>query len=122
MSYSLHIDRIRFKGWFSCFDLDEVRKNYPTLSRGNFIEVKSNKSEVFSYLRTGKYDKILVVNNLSENKVYTELDSSSFNFNQEDHEIKMQELITKNPKFFIIQDKKLIIKLKPYETMWLSFK
>ncbi len=101
--------------------LIEVRKNYNTISRGDFVEVKSNKSEVFSYLRTGKYDRILIVNNLSEDKVYAELDCSLFNFTEEQTEIKMNELITKNPKIFKIENKKLIIKLKPYETMWLSF-
>ncbi len=101
--------------------LIEVRKNYKTLSRGDFIEVKSNKKEVFSYLRTGKSDKILIVNNLSDNKVYAELDSSLFNFSSDRTFIKMQELLTKQEKKFEIDNKKLIIKLRPYETMWLSF-
>ncbi len=102
--------------------LIEVRKNYPTMSRGDFIEVKSDKNEVFAYMRTGKYDKILIVNNLSDERVYTELDSSLFNFTQTDTELKMQELITKQEKKFPVENKKLIIKLRPYETMWLSFK
>lgn len=98
--------------------LIEVRKNYPTISRGDFIEVKSNKAEVFSYLRTGKYDKILILNNLSESKVYTEIE---LDLNNDLSEIKMTELITKEEKIFKIENKKLIVKLKPYETMWLSF-
>ena len=102
--------------------LIEVRKNYNTISRGDFIEVKSDKPQVFSYLRKGKYDKILMVNNLSDKKVFAELDTNHLNLNETDTEIKMQELITKEPKIFIIENKKLIIKLKPYETMWLSFK
>ena len=102
--------------------LIEVRKNYPTMSRGDFIEVKSDKNEVFAYMRTGKYDKILIVNNLSDDRVYTELDSILFNFTQTDTELKMQELITKQEKKFPVENKKLIIKLRPYETMWLSFK
>ncbi len=102
--------------------LIEVRKNYNTISRGDFIEVKSDKPQVFSYLRKGKYDKILMVNNLSDKKVFAELDINHLKLNETDTEIKMQELITKQPKIFIIENKKLIIKLKPYETMWLSFK
>ncbi len=102
--------------------LIEVRKNYNTISRGDFIEVKSDKPQVFSYLRKGTYDKILMVNNLSDKKVFAELDINHLNLNETDTEIKMQELITKEPKIFIIENKKLIIKLKPYETMWLSFK
>ena len=102
--------------------LIEVRKNYNTISRGDFIEVKSDKPQVFSYLRKGTYDKILMVNNLSDKKVFAELDTNNLNLNETDTEIKMQELITKEPKIFIIENKKLIIKLKPYETMWLSFK
>lgn len=98
--------------------LIEVRKNYPTISRGDFSEVKSNKPEVFSYLRTGKYDKILILNNLSDSKVFTEL---NLDLPPELSEIKMQELITKEEKLFKIEDKKLVVKLRPYETMWLSF-
>ena len=101
--------------------LIEVRKNYPTLSRGDFVEVKSNKPEIFSYLRTGKADKILVVNNLSDEKVFAELDSNLFNFNKDASEAEMTELITKQNKLFKIENNKLVIKLKPYETMWLSF-
>ena len=92
------------------------------MSRGDFIEVKSDKNEVFSYMRTGKYDKILIVNNLSDDKVFAELDSSLFNFTQNNTELNMQELITKQQKKFPVRNKKLIIKLRPYETMWLSFK
>ncbi len=100
--------------------LIEVRKNYPTMSRGDFIEVKSNKPQVFTYLRTGKFDKILIVNNLSDDRVYAELESNLFNFM--DTKVEMTELITKEQKIFPIENKKVIIKLKPYETMWLSFK
>lgn len=98
--------------------LIEVRKNYPTISRGDFVEVKSNKPEIFSYLRTGKYDKILILNNLSDSKVYAEL---NLDLSDGLNEIKMKELITKEEKIFKIEDKKLVVKLKPYETMWLSF-
>ncbi len=100
--------------------LIEVRKNYPTMSRGDFIEVKSSKPQVFTYLRLGKFDKILIVNNLSDYRLYAELDSNLFNFS--DNEVEMTELITKEKKIFQVENKKLIIKLKPYETMWLSFK
>lgn len=98
--------------------LIEVRKNYPTMSSGDFTEVKTNKSEVLSYLRTGKYDKILIINNLSDKKIFAE--TSIENLPNSD-EIKMTELITKEEKLFKIEDKKVIIKLRPYETMWLSF-
>ena len=102
--------------------LIEVRKNYPTISRGDFTEVKTNKSEVFSYLRTGKYDKILMLNNLSESKVFAEINIADLDVNSENAEIKMTELISKEEKDFKIEDKKIVIRLKPYETMWLSFK
>ena len=102
--------------------LIEVRKNYPTISRGDFAEIKTNKPEVFSYLRTGKHDKILMLNNLSESKVFAEINISDLNLNDENLNIKMTELITKEEKIFKIEDKKIVIRLKPYETMWLSFK
>lgn len=102
--------------------LIEVRKNYPTISRGDFVEVKTNKSEIFSYLRTGKYDKILMLNNLSDSKVFAEVNIADLGLGNEQSEIKMTELIFREEKIFQIEDKKLIVKLKPYETMWLSFK
>ena len=102
--------------------LIEVRKNYPTISRGDFQEIKTNKSEVFSYLRTGKYDKILMLNNLAESKVFAEINISDLGLNNENTLIKMTELITKEEKTFKIEDKKIVIRLKPYETMWLSYK
>ncbi len=101
--------------------LIEVRKNYNTLSRGDFKEVKTNKPEIFSYLREGKNDRILIVNNLSEDRVFAELDSTDFNFDKYSSEIEMLDLITKKRKTFEIENKKLIIKLRPYESLWLSF-
>ncbi len=101
--------------------LIEVRKNYPTMSRGDFVEVKSNKPEVFTYFRTGTTDKILVVNNLSDSKVYAELNSELFAFDKTEGEITLTDLITKKEKNFKIDDKKLVVKLKPYETLWLSY-
>ena len=97
--------------------LIEVRKNYPTISRGDFTEIKTNKKEVFSYLRTGKYDKILMLNNLSESKVFAEIELDLDNKT----ELKMTELISKEEKIFKVEDKKIVVRLKPYETMWLSF-
>ncbi len=101
--------------------LIEVRKNYPTLSRGDFIEIKTTKPEIFSYMRKGKSDRILIINNLSDNKTYAELESSEFNFDKYSEQIEMLDLITKKTKILEIDNKKLVVKLKPYESLWLSF-
>ena len=98
--------------------LIEVRKNYPTISRGDFTEIKTNKPEVFSYLRTGKYDKILMLNNLSDSKLFAEVDLNIDN----QTELKMTELISKEEKIYKVENKKIIVKLRPYETLWLSYK
>ncbi len=101
--------------------LIEVRKAYPTLSRGEFLEVKTNKPEVLSYLRKGKNDRILIVNNLSEDKLFVELDSNEFNFDKYSEEIEMKELITQKNRTLKIENKKLIVRLRPYESLWFSF-
>lgn len=101
--------------------LIQVRKAYPTLSRGSFIEIKTNKPEVLSYMRKGKNDKILIVNNLSDSKVFAELESSEFNFDKYSKEIQMMELVTKKERTLKIDNKKLIVRLRPYESLWLSF-
>ncbi len=101
--------------------LIQVRKAYPTLSRGDFSEVKSSKKEVLSYLRKGKNDRILIINNLSDDRIYTELESSDFNFDKFSGEIEMKELISMKNKVLKIDNKKLIVRLRPYESLWLSF-
>lgn len=101
--------------------LIEVRKAYPTLSRGDFIEVKSGKNEVLAYLRKGKNDKILVLNNLSNERLYTEIDSAEFDFDKYSQEIELKDLITNKARTYKIEDKKLVVKLRPYESLYLSF-
>ncbi len=100
--------------------LIEVRKNYPTMSQGGFSEVNTNKSNVFAYLRTGKTDKILIVHNLLNSKNYVEIDSEHFNFDKNQSETTFTDLITKKQKECKIENKKIIIKLKPYESLWLN--
>lgn len=101
--------------------LIQVRKTYPTLSRGDFIEVKSDKSEVLSYLRKGKNDRILIINNLTDDRLFTELDSAEFNFDKYSEEIELKDLITQKSRTYKIKNKKLIVRLRPYESLWLSF-
>lgn len=101
--------------------LIQVRKAYPTLSRGDFTEVKSDNPAIFTYLRKGKHDKILIINNLSDDRITAKLDSADFNFDKFSQEIEMLELITKKTKTFKIENKKLIVRMRPYESLWLSF-
>ena len=63
-----------------------------------------------------------MLNNLSDVKVFAEIDISDLGINSENIDIKMTELISKEEKTYKIEDKKIVVKLKPYETMWLSFK
>ena len=72
-------------------------------------------------MRKGKSDRILIINNLSDNKTYAELESSEFNFDKYSEQIEMLDLITKKTKILEIDNKKLVVKLKPYESLWLSF-
>jgi alpha-amylase len=54
--------------------LIKVRKSSPALSRGTFREVPNNSDAVFSFLREGGRDRILVAVNLSDAEVTAKLD------------------------------------------------
>ena len=54
-------------------NLIEVRKNLSSMSRGDFTLVKTKSPNNFSYIRSNDDEKILVINNLSGEKLIAEI-------------------------------------------------
>lgn len=102
--------------------LIKVRKQNPVLSRGEFSPLKTKHKEVFSYTRTLGDEKILIINNLSDKKVYSEIDLPASTVWKADKEVMLQDLLT-NKKIKVnvsITNKKVSLRLKPYDTLWLK--
>lgn len=102
--------------------LIRVRKQNPVLSRGEFSPLKTKHKEVFSYTRTLGEEKVLIINNLSNKRVYSEIDLPASTIWKSDKEVMLQDLLT-NKKIKVhvsITNKKVSLRLKPYDTLWLK--
>ena len=102
--------------------LIRVRKQNPVLSRGEFSPLKTKHKEVFSYTRTLGEEKVLIINNLSNKRVYSEIDLPASTIWKADKEVMLQDLLT-NKKIKVhvsITNKKVSLRLKPYDTLWLK--
>ena len=71
----LSFGKARFvqKRLLSIRNLISVRKNLPVMSRGDFTLVKTKSPSNFSYIRSLGDEKILVINNLSGEKLIAEI-------------------------------------------------
>lgn len=102
--------------------LIKIRKQNPVLSRGEFSPLKTKHKEVFSYTRTLGEEKVLIINNLSNKRVYSEIDLPASTIWKADKEVMLQDLLT-NKKIKVhvsITNKKVSLRLKPYDTLWLK--
>lgn len=87
-----------------------LRKQYPSLQLGNFVEIPSDNTHIASYLREYQGEKTLVLINVS---------SSSQNVNLHTDKLlqtSMIELLTQQQLF---TTDKLRFTLKPYDIRWL---
>ena len=99
------------------------RKENPAISRGNLNILKTKRQEVFAYTRTLKNDKILVVNNLSNQKITAEVDFPvNTIIKQGAKSMKFKNLLNnRDYKAEIsITNRKIFIPLQPYEFLWLK--
>ncbi len=100
--------------------LIKTRKDYPVITRGSFDEVKADSNEVFSYLRTLDNDRIIIINNLSDNRIRATVNLVNDDFGKKEKDIYLKDLLTDKMVRVRVQNKKLTVRLKPYDAMWLK--
>ena len=101
----------------------EARKENSAISRGSLNILKTKRQEVFAYTRDLKNNKILVVNNLSDQKITAEVDFPvNTVIKQGTKTITFKNLLNdKDYKAQInITNRKIFIPLQPYEFLWLK--
>ena len=98
----------------------KIRKQYPVMTRGTFTEIKTESPEVFAYVREYKDDRIVVINNLSADKEKATVIFINDNFGKKSKDVYLKDLLTDKMVRARVQNKKLTVKLNPYDAMWLK--
>lgn len=101
-------------------NLIKIRKAMHVLRRGTLSKIESDKKEIFSYLRDSGDQQLIVVNNLSGVKSETALTLSNDLEKNLVKTIDLTNLVNGEKIKICLDSNKLIINLKPYQTLWLS--
>jgi len=104
-------------------EMIKLRKENPALTRGELSILKTKRQEVFAYTRDLKPNKILVVNNLSNQKLTAEVDIPvNMVIKKGSKNIKFKNLLNnRDYKANInLTNRKILIPLQPFEYLWLQ--
>ena len=97
-----------------------VRKQNPVMSRGTFVELKTESEKIFAYVREIPGERIVVINNLSDDKVRATVNFVNDDFGKKSKDIYLKDLLTDKMVRAKVQNKQLTVRLNPYGAMWLK--
>ena len=100
--------------------LIKIRKQNPVMRRGTFTEIKTDSPEVFAYVRGLENNRVVVINNLSDNRVRASVNFIDDDFGKKSKDVFMLNLLTGKMVRVKVQNKKLTVRLNPYDAMWLK--
>lgn len=100
--------------------LIKVRKQYPVITRGSFVELKTKSPEVFAYVRATDTDRVVVINNLSDKKIKASVVFTDDNFGKKEKDIYLKNLLTDKMVRARVENKELTVRLNAYDAMWLK--
>ena len=100
--------------------LISVRKQNPVISRGTFVEIKTDSPEVFAYVREIPGDRVVVINNLSDSKIRATVNFINDDFGKKSKDIYLKDLLTDKMIRARVQNKRLTVRLNRYDAMWLK--
>lgn len=104
-------------------NLIQVRKSLPVMVDGDFELLQTKSKSNFAYLRKNKNKQILVINNLSKEKLYADITLPIDIILKNNGKInKLKNLINgDNIKVNIsLKNKTMHLRLSPYQTLWLD--
>ncbi len=104
-------------------NLIHLRKSIPTMARGEFIPLNTKSPSNFAYIRKDKERQILVINNLSSEKLVAEITLPVNTILKNNGKItSLKNLINDdNVKVNIsLKNKTMHLKVAPYATLWLD--
>lgn len=100
-----------------------LRKSLPVMSDGSFEILKTTSKENFSYIRKNKTQEILVVNNLSKDKIVAEITLPATTILKNKRKItRLKNLINgDNIRVNIsLQNSTMHLRVAPYQVLWLD--
>lgn len=100
--------------------LIRVRKQNPVITRGTFTEIKTESPEVFAYVRAHGDERVVVINNLSNDKIKATVIFTDDDFGKKSKDVYLKDLLTDKMIRAKAQNKKLTVRLNPYDAMWLK--
>jgi len=105
-------------------NLISVRKNLPSMSRGDFTLLKTKSPSNFSYIRSLGDEKILVINNLSDDKLIAEITlPMSVVLGAEDNKIKSFKNLINGDDVKVdisLKNRTMHLRIAPYGVVWLK--
>lgn len=100
--------------------LIKVRKIYPVMTRGDFTEIKTETPDVFAYVRSLDTERVVVINNLSNDKSKATVIFTNDDFGKKSKDIYLRDLLSDKMIRARVENKTLTVRLKPYDAMWLK--
>ena len=105
-------------------NLISVRKNLPAMSRGEFTLLKTKSPSNFSYIRSYEDEKILVINNLSNEKLVAEITiPMSVVLEAEDNKITSFKNLINGDDVKVnisLKNRTMNLRIAPYGVVWLK--
>jgi len=119
------------KGWYlfnskvynNTRHLLEVRKSLPVMSGGGFDILRTSDKSCLSYIRKNKSQEILVINNLSKEKIVADIPLPITTILKNNKKItRLKNLLTdENIKINVsLSDNTMHLLLAPYQVLWLD--
>lgn len=119
------------KGWYEfnskvyskVKNLINLRKSLPVMSDGSFEILKTTSKENFSYIRKNKTQEILVINNLSKNKIVAEITLPATTILRNKRKITRLKNLINGDNIWVnlsLQNSTMHLRVAPYQVLWLD--
>ena len=104
-------------------NLIALRKALPVMANGDFEILKTKNKSNFSYIRKNKDKQILVINNLSKNKLIAQINLPADVIIKNKGKITSLKNLINNDNVKVnisLQNQTMNLRLAPYQTIWLE--
>ena len=104
-------------------NLIALRKSLPVIVNGSFDILKTKSKSNFAYLRKNKDKQILIIHNLSKEKIVAQLDLPADIILKNGGKIKSLKNLINNDNIKVnisLQNKTMHLRMAPYQTLWLE--
>lgn len=104
-------------------NLISVRKNLPVMADGKFEILKTKSKSNFAYIRKNKTQQILVINNLSKEKLYADITLPVDVILKNNGNIKSLKNLINNDNVKVnisMKNKTIHLRVAPYQVLWLD--